>query len=82
MLLEAIIAHVFEVLLRDDPARPCGQGPVIGHKIGPRLVQMKAHPVGIDDLHLPDFLMQDVGFVAQEGKLDVLGGEGIAIVKR
>jgi hypothetical protein len=26
--------------------------------------------------------MQDVGFVTYEGKLDILGGEGIAIVER
>ena len=42
---------------------------------------MEAHPVRIDDLHLADFLLQDVEFVALEAKNDVLGGEGIAIVK-
>jgi len=42
---------------------------------------MEAHAVGIDDLHLADFLLQDVEFVAQKAKLDVLGGEGIAIVE-
>ena len=42
---------------------------------------MEAHAVRIDDLHLADFLLQDVEFVAQETKLDVLGGEGIAIME-
>jgi hypothetical protein len=42
---------------------------------------MEAHPVRIDDLHLADFLLQDLEFVAQEAKLDILGGEGVAIVE-
>ena len=41
---------------------------------------MEAHAVRIDDLH-PRTFSQDVEFVAQETKLDVLGGEGIAIME-
>jgi hypothetical protein len=64
MASEAVIAHLLEILFRHDPARPRRQGSIVGHEIGPRLVQMEAHPVGIDDLYLPDFLLQGVGFVA------------------
>ena len=82
MVSKAVIAHLLEVLFGHDPTGPCGQGPIVGHEIGPRLVQMKAHPVGIDDLHLPDFFLHGAGFVALESELDICGGEGIAIVER
>jgi len=46
---------------------PPWPGAVIGHEIGPRLVQMEAHAVGIDDLHLPHFSCRMGDLLALEG---------------
>ena len=61
MLAKALIPHLLDVVLRDDPARTRGHSSVKGHEIGPWLSQMDAYPVGVDDLHLADFLMEDFG---------------------
>ena len=42
---------------------------------------MEPHPVGIDDLHLPNSLMEDLGFIAQKAEFHILGGERVAIVE-
>ena len=43
---------------------------------------METYPVGIDDFNLADFVAAGFrAFVALKTKFDVLGGEGIAIVK-
>ena len=43
-LLEAVVADLLHVLPRDDPAGAGGQAPVVGHEIGPRLLEPEAHP--------------------------------------
>ena len=42
---------------------------------------METHPVGIDDLHLADSLVEDLGFIAQEAEFHILGGEWVAIME-
>ena len=82
MLLEAVIAHPLDVLLRHDPARAADQRPVEGHEVGPRLVQVEAHPVGIDDRHLPDLVVEDLRSLGPlEAEPHVLGGERVAVVE-
>ena len=79
---EAVVAHLLHVLLGHDPACPGRERAVEGHDVGPRLVQLEAHPVGGDDRHLPDLLLEDLGPLgAQEAELHVLGGERIAVVE-
>ncbi len=46
VLLEAVGPHLLHVLLGGDPARAGRVGPVEGHEVGPRLVEVEAHPVG------------------------------------
>jgi hypothetical protein len=81
MFPEAIVPHLLEVFLRDDPPRRRGHGAVKGHEVGPGLVQVEAHPVGIDDLHLPHPLVEDLRLVAGEAEFHILGGEGVAVVE-
>ncbi len=61
MLAKALIPHLFNIFLWDDPARSRGHGAVKGHEIGPRLHEMDAYPVGIDDLHLLELLAMILG---------------------
>ncbi len=43
---------------------------------------MKAHPVGIDDRHLPDLVVEDLRPLGpKEAEPHVLGGEGVAVVE-
>ena len=41
----------------------------------------EAHPVGVDDHHLADLLVKDLGPGALEAELHVLRDEGIAVVE-
>ena len=82
VLLEAVVPDVLDIFLRHDPARPGREGPIEGHEVRPRLVQLEAHPVGADDRHLPHLVVEDLGPGAREAELDVLGRERIAVVKR
>ena len=82
VLLEALIAHPLDILLRHDPARAAHQRSVEGHEVGPRIVQVEAHPVGIDDRHLPDLVVEDLRSLGPvEAEPHVLGGERVAIVE-
>ena len=82
LLLEAVVADLLDVLLRHDPARAAHEGAVERHEVGPRLVQVKAHAIGIDDDHLPHLVVQDLRALgAVEAELHVLGGEGVAVVE-
>src|SRR5215467_6857368 len=83
-LLEPVVAHSLDVLLRDDPAAARGGGAVEGHEVGPRFLEHEAHAPAVDD---PDFL--DLALeqrrgptpVALEGELHVLGGDWITVVE-
>src|SRR4030095_12599234 len=55
-LLKGVIANLLDVLLAHDTGRPGGEGAIIGHEIGPGLVQMETHPIGIDDFNLADLV--------------------------
>src|SRR5262249_27482952 len=61
-----------------------GGGPVERHEIGPRLLQVKAHDPGIDDLDLLDVLLQNTragALVPLEAELDILRRHRVAVVK-
>ena len=82
--LEALVADLLEVLPGHDPARAGGQASVIGHEIGPGLLQTKAHPGRIRGLHARDSLFQELrrrAPVALERELHVVGRDGIAVVE-
>ena len=82
ILLEAVGAHLLHVLLGDDPARAGRVGPVEGHEVGPRLVEVEAHPVGSGDLDVAHLLLQDLRALgAVEAEPHVLGGERVAVVE-
>src|SRR2546425_4051493 len=81
MPLEALVAHLLDVFLGHDPAGPGHEGPVEGHEVGPGVVQMEAHPVRTDHLHLPDLLVEDLALGALKAELHIVGGEGIAVVE-
>ena len=82
VLLEAVGAHLLHVLLGDDPARAGRVGPVEGHEVGPRLVEMEAHAVGPGDLDVAHLLLQDLRALgAVEAEPHVLGGERVAVVE-
>src|SRR6266487_5039807 len=82
VLLEAVEAHLLDILLRHDPARPRGKGSVIGHEVRKGLVQVEAHSIGAGDLDLLDLVLEDPGSLgAKEAELHVLGGERIAVVE-
>ena len=82
LLLEPVVADPLDVLLRHHPARAAHQRSVERHEVGPRLVQEKAHAVGIDDHHLTHLLVQDLGALgALKAELHVVGGERVTVVK-
>ena len=82
VLLEAVVAHLLDVLLGHDPAGPGHHGAVEGHEVRPRLVQDEAHPGRSHHDDLAHFLVQDLRALgAVEAELHVLGGEGVAVVE-
>jgi hypothetical protein len=82
MLLEAVVPDLLNVFLRHHPAGAGGQCAVEGHEVGERLVQVEAHPVGIDNGDLAHLLLEQLRALrALEAELHVLSGEGIAVVE-
>ena len=82
LLLEAVVAHSLDVLLRHHPARAADERAIERHEVGPGLVQLEAHAVRIDDRDLPHLVVQDLRSLgAMEAELHVLGGERIAVVE-
>ena len=65
MASKAIIAYLLELPFGTIQPAPVASS-LLGHEIKPRLMQMKAHPVGIDNLHLPDFFVQ--GLICNLGR--------------
>ena len=83
-LLEAVVADALDVRLRHDPARAGRGRPVERHEVGPWLLELKPDPARVDDLHLPDLVLEELrrtAAVALEGEPDVLGRDGIPVVK-
>src|SRR6266849_8606551 len=84
MLLEAVIAHSLNVLLRHHPPGTRRHRAIEGHEIRPGLFEVEAHPQGIDDLDRLDFLPEERGalpVVAVEAKFHILGGERVTVVE-
>ena len=82
--LEAVVADLLEVLLGHDPAGAGGEASVIGHEIGPGLLETEAHPGRIGDLHDRDFLFQQPcrgAPIPLERELHVVGDDRIAVVE-
>src|SRR5262249_50679928 len=83
-LLEAVVADLLHVLLGHDPARARRRGAVERHKVGPRLLEKKAHARGVDDLTLAPSLLEEWGTaapVAVERELPALGRDRLAVVE-
>ncbi len=83
-LLESVVSDLLDVLLGHDPARAGRRRGVEGQKVRPRLLQPKAHAVGVDDVHAGDPVLQQLGrgaAVALERELHVLRGERVAVVE-
>ena len=83
-LLEPILAHLLHVLARHDPRGAGGGGPVEGHEVRPRLLQVKPDAARIDDLHVPHAILEQLGggaLVALERELDVVRGHRVAVVE-
>ena len=82
--LEALVADFLDVLLRHDPARAGRGGAIERHEVGPRLAEHELDPARIDHLDVLDLVVEQLGraaLVALEGELDVLGGDGLAVVE-
>ena len=83
-LLEALLADLLEVLLRDDPGRSRCRGAVEGHEVRPRLLQHDAHASRVRGLDLLDAILEQLGrraLVALERELHVVGGDRLAVVE-
>src|SRR5262249_40429152 len=82
LLLEALEAHLLDVLLGHDPRGPGRERPVEGHEIGEWIEQVEPYTIRSDDLDFADLLLEDFGaFRPLKAELHVLGCEGIAVVK-
>ena len=84
MLLEAVLADLLEVLLRDDPAGAGQKRAVERHEVRPRSLQTEADVIRIGDLDRRNTLLHELrrqSAIAREGEFHVLGGDGIAVVK-
>ncbi len=82
-LLEPVVAHALDVLLRHDPPRP-GGAQVEGEEVGPRPLQPEADAPGVGRLHRRHRLLERLGRrspVPLERELHVLRGHGIAVVE-
>ena len=85
VLLKLVTAYLFGIALRDDPAHSGRRRGVEGQKIRPGRMQLEAHMVGGDNLDGFDLVFQlrcSGAFVALEAEVDIVGREGIPIVKR
>ncbi len=83
-LFEPVLADLLDVFLRHDPTR-AGCAAVERQEVGPRLLEMKAHPQRIEDFDVRHARLHHVvrgAAVAHEREFDVLGGHRLAIVER
>ncbi len=81
---ETIIPDFLHVLFRHDPAGTRGTG-IERQEVGPGSFQVEANVPRIDNLHRGDPLLHRrmlCAAIAFEGELHVLGGDGLAVVKR
>src|SRR5207248_10914530 len=77
MFLEAGVADLFDVFLRNDPPGAAGAR-IEGQKVGPRLVELEADMPGIGCLDRRHLLLDEpliCGAIELERVLYVLGGE-------
>src|SRR5262249_38396150 len=83
--LEAIVADLFDVLLRHDPAGAGGRRAVERQEVGPRLLEAEADAMRVDkvDARGPRLERPRPGAALwPHRELDVLGSHRVAIVKR
>src|SRR5512134_3140947 len=81
---EAVRAGLLEVLPGEHDSGRGGGGPVEGHEVRPRLLQVESDDLGIDYLDLPYAGAQLLGaraLVALEAPLDVVAGQRVAVVE-
>ena len=81
MVLEPVGADLLHIVFRHDPAGGAAKCAVERHEIGPRLVQDKAHRVGIDRDDLLHLLLQLCSLRSLEAEHDILGRERVAVMK-
>jgi hypothetical protein len=82
--LEAVVADLLEVLPGHDPAGSGGEASVVGHEVGPGLLEPEADPARIDHLHRRDLILHELvrrAPVALERELHVVGGDRFAVVE-
>ena len=83
MLLEAGVADLFDIFLRNDPPGAAGAR-IEGQKIGPRLFELEADMLWVGGFDSRDPVLDQVmggAAIALERELDVLGGDRLAIVE-
>ena len=69
---------------RDDPSGSGGEAPVVGHEIGPGLLEPEAHAARVRHLDRGDPVLHRLrrrAPIALEGELHVVGGDGLAVVE-
>jgi hypothetical protein len=82
VFLESLVADLFHVLLRHDPARARRERAVVRHEIGERLVEVKAHARRADDLDVADPIFQHLADLGPlEAPLDVVRRERVTVVE-
>src|SRR5262245_8813427 len=83
-LLKGVVADLLDVFPGYNPGGARGDGSIECHKVRPRFMQDKAHPMGIDDLNGLHPFMQQLGrgsLITQEAEFDIVRCEWIAIVE-
>src|SRR3989442_2046364 len=82
VLLEAVVADLLDVLLGHDPASRRRKGPVEGHEVGPRLVELKAHAMRTDGHELAHLFPEDLRASRKlETQPHILRSEAVPIVE-
>ena len=84
-LLEAVLAHLLDVLPGDDPRGARRRRAVEGHEVRPRLLETEPDAPGIRSLDRGDLLLEHLrrdAAVPLERELDVVGRDGLAVVER
>ncbi len=82
--LEAVVADLLDVSLGHDPAGAGGEASVIGHEVGPRLLEPETDPARIHDLDHRDLFLHQLrrrAPITLEGELHVVGSDGISVVE-
>ena len=82
--LEPVVADFLDVFLRHDPAGARRRGAIEGDEIRPRLAEDEAHLPGVEDLHLLDLVLEQLGagaLVPVPRELHVVRGHRLTVVE-